>query len=81
MKRPRHPGLDRDVERATDRWYWVSTGGATGAVIVDKHGTIVDCAPIWRRWFLGREFTGLCEMVKDLWVRRLPEPKRRKIGC
>lgn len=31
--------------------YWINTGWATGGVLVDKNGIIVDGAPIFRKLF------------------------------
>lgn len=40
--------------------YWLDTGRACGGVIVGvSDGTVIDCAPIWRRAFMGRKIIHL----------------------
>lgn len=60
-------------------WYWVSAGHACGAIIVDRDlDAIVDCAPIFRRRFIGRPFSEVVEAYGDeLEIRRLRVQRAR----
>lgn len=49
-----------DVARGARLW-WLDTGFACGGIVVD-HMKCIDCAPIFRRWFLGRA-TGTCRQI------------------
>ena len=43
------------VEAATmRRLYWLDSLYACGGLIVDESEQVIDCAPIWRRWLIGK---------------------------
>lgn len=35
------------------RWFWLDTGWGCGAVVLDTNDVVVDCAPIFKKRFLG----------------------------
>lgn len=61
------------------RFYWVDTGHACGLVVVNADRTIVDCAPFWRRWFLGRGFEEIVQQNPDAGIRWLPGVERGRV--
>lgn len=55
------------------KFYWVDTGSACGLVVVKVDvDAVVDCAPYWKRWFIGRTLEELCDWNPGVRIRKLP---------
>ena len=67
MIRPATGGDERKPPATTRSiWFLVDVGYACGGVVV-RSGRVVDCAPIFRRWMMGEQWSEIERKVKALW--------------
>lgn len=62
----------RDSSTGNSTWYWVDTGFACGAIVVES-GKIVDAAPIFRKHSLGRNWGEWKRQRSDWRYEELPQ--------